>query len=73
MSVFKPNPMLNGKRYSVETDDQLNVYQRQHIAGDFSVTQPIPQEDGEPLPPLKFQWEQDWKRRVRNEQRLSSS
>lgn len=45
------------------TVDHLNVYQQMHLAGTFNVYDPIPQEYGEPLPPLAVQWKEDAKRR----------
>lgn len=66
MSVFKPNPDLVGaKRYNCKDDPLLNRYQIDHINGVASVYQPISLgEDGQ-LPPLSYQWSQDWKRRCR--------
>ena len=49
--------------------DHLNLYQKLHLEGKFNVYEPIPQEYGEPLPPLAVQWKEDAKRRwgVKNE------
>jgi hypothetical protein len=46
-----------------EVDSYLNYYQQLHIQGKFNVYEPIPQETGEPLPPLAVQWKEDAKRR----------
>ena len=43
--------------------DHLNVYQKLHLQGKFNVYEPIPQVNGEPLPPLAVQWKEDAKRR----------
>lgn len=43
--------------------DHLNIYQKMHLQGTFNVYEPIPQETGEPLPPLAVQWKEDAKRR----------
>ena len=43
--------------------DHLNVYQKLHLQGKFNVYEPIPQDNGEPLPPLAVQWKEDAKRR----------
>jgi hypothetical protein len=42
-----------------------NYYQRLHVEGKFNVYEPIPQDNGEPLPPLAVQWKEDAKRRWR--------
>ena len=49
--------------------DHLNLYQKLHLEGKFNVYEPIPQEYGEPLPPLAVQWKEDAKRRwgIKNE------
>ena len=41
----------------------LNKWQLLHLEGKFNVYEPIPQEVGEPLPPLAVQWKEDAKRR----------
>lgn len=41
----------------------LNYYQQLHVEGKFNVYEPIPQDNGEPLPPLAVQWKEDAKRR----------
>lgn len=46
-----------------QISDHLNYYQRLHIEGKFNVYEPIPQDNGEPLPPLAVQWKEDAKRR----------
>lgn len=43
--------------------EHLNKWQRLHLEGKFNVYEPIPQEYGEPLPPLAVQWKEDAKRR----------
>ena len=43
--------------------DYLNKYQKMHLEGKFNVYEPIPQDNGEPLPPLAVQWKEDAKRR----------
>lgn len=43
--------------------DYLNKWQRLHLEGKFNVYEPIPQDNGEPLPPLAVQWKEDAKRR----------
>ena len=43
--------------------DHLNKYQKMHLLGTFNVYDPIPQDYGEPLPPLAVQWKEDAKRR----------
>lgn len=48
------------------TFDHLNYYQKLHVQGKFNVYEPIPQEIGEPLPPLAVQWKEDAKRRFGN-------
>lgn len=45
------------------TSNHLNKWQRLHLEGKFNVYEPIPQEYGEPLPPLAVQWKEDAKRR----------
>ena len=47
------------------TSNHLNKWQRLHLEGKFNVYEPIPQENGEPLPPLAVQWKEDAKRRFR--------
>lgn len=49
--------------------DHLNKWQILHLEGKFNVYEPIPQEHGDPLPPLAVQWKEDAKRRwgVKNE------
>lgn len=47
------------------TYDHLNYYQKLHLEGKFNVYEPIPQDNGEPLPPLAVQWKEDAKRRYR--------
>lgn len=51
------------------TYDHLNKWQKLHLEGKFNVYEPIPQDNGEPLPPLAVQWKEDAKRRwgVKNE------
>lgn len=44
-------------------DNNLNKWQLLHLEGKFNVYEPIPQENGEPLPPLAVQWKEDAKRR----------
>jgi len=44
----------------------LNKWQLLHLEGKFNVYDPIPQEIGEPLPPLAVQWKEDAKRRFGN-------
>jgi len=46
-----------------QISDHLNYYQRLHIEGKFNVYEPIPQDNGESLPPLAVQWKEDAKRR----------
>lgn len=46
-----------------QTYDHLNKWQILHLQGKFNVYEPIPQEYGEPLPPLAVQWKEDAKRR----------
>lgn len=46
--------------------DHLNKWQKLHLEGKFNVYEPIPQEEGEPLPPLAIQWKEDAKRRWGN-------
>jgi hypothetical protein len=41
----------------------LNKWQILHLQGKFNVYEPIPQDNGEPLPPLAVQWKEDAKRR----------
>lgn len=43
--------------------NHLNKWQRLHLEGKFNVYEPIPQDNGEPLPPLAVQWKEDAKRR----------
>lgn len=45
------------------THSNLNIYQQMHLEGKFDVYEPIPQDNGEPLPPLAVQWKEDAKRR----------
>jgi hypothetical protein len=64
MSVFKPNPNLDFSYvYRAKDDPLLNKYQRDHIDGLMSVYKPILFDNGDKLPPLSYQWSQDWKRR----------
>jgi len=46
-----------------QTYEPLNKWQLLHLEGKFNVYEPIPQERGEPLPPLAVQWKEDAKRR----------
>ena len=57
------NQTYNTSSPSGTAVDYLNVYQRMHLQGTFNVYEPIPQENGEPLPPLAVQWKEDAKRR----------
>lgn len=43
--------------------DHLNKWQIMHLKGEFNVYEPIPQEKGDPLPPLAVQWKEDARRR----------
>ena len=68
MGVFKPNENLT--RFD-PTQWELNPAQRAHLAGEFDVYALIPQDDGDPLPPLALQWKKDWARRLQNKEKFS--
>lgn len=54
----------NGKNNDEQREDRrLNKYQQMHLDGLIDVYAPIPQEHGEPLPPLAVQWKEDHRRR----------
>ena len=54
----------NGKNNDDQPEDRrLNKYQQMHLDGAIDVYAPIPQEHGEPLPPLAVQWKEDYRRR----------
>jgi len=59
---------LNGKSYRTgDLYDSWNVHQQAHYDGTGpSVYDPIPQDDGPPLPSLSDQWKEDYKRRMKN-------
>jgi hypothetical protein len=71
-NVNKIEKRENNKEEKQETNvanrisDHLNYYQKLHLLGQFNVYEPIPQKDGEPLPPLAVQWKEDAKRRFKN-------
>ena len=57
------NPTYKPSSPTGTETDHLNIYQKMHLAGTFNVYDPIPQSNGEPLPPLAVQWKEDAKRR----------
>lgn len=68
MTVFQPNPKLDFDNiYSAKDDPHLNALQKAHLAGDFDVYNSLPQENARDLPPVAFQWKQDYQRRFKRE------
>lgn len=63
---------LNGRHYNCNNDPRLNKYQQAHLRGEFDVNAPIPQDRGEPLPPLSQQWKEDIQRRFNGKNQRSS-
>ena len=68
-NVDNNNAERQGTNVMNPTYDHLNKWQKLHLEGKFNVYEPIPQDNGEPLPPLAVQWKEDAKRRwgVKNE------
>ena len=68
-NVDNNNAERQGTNVMNPTYDHLNKWQKLHLEGKFNVYEPIPQDIGEPLPPLAVQWKEDAKRRwgVKNE------
>lgn len=68
-SADNNNAERQGTNDMNQTYDHLNKWQILHLQGKFNVYEPIPQNNGEPLPPLAVQWKEDAKRRwgVKNE------
>jgi hypothetical protein len=71
MTKFVSNAIVNDQKFNgdepgdkrMKDHSNLNKYQIMHLEGKFNVYEPIPQDNGEPLPPLAVQWKEDAKRR----------
>lgn len=66
---------LNGKHYRYgDLYDSWNVHQQAAFDGtsEYGVNEPIPQENGPPLPSLSDQWKEDYKRRNKNVKRTGN-
>lgn len=59
---------LNGRSYRTgDLYDSWNIHQQRHFDGTgIDVNEPIPQDNGVPLPSLADQWREDYKRRFKN-------
>lgn len=62
-SADNNNAERQGTNEMNQTYEHLNKWQLLHLEGKFNVYEPIPQDNGEPLPPLAVQWKEDAKRR----------
>lgn len=67
-SSSKKKIELNGKHYRYgDLYDSWNVHQQADFDGtSISVNDPIPQDNGPPLPSLSEQWKEDYKKRFKN-------
>jgi len=63
----KKKVVLNGRHYRFgDLYDSWNIHQQKYFDGtcDDIIYKPIPQDNGEPLPPLATQWKEDMQRRL---------